>query len=163
MVKQFDDSKVGAVGAKSLYPDGTIQHAGVMLEEKRLAVHALRTWKDDARVNLNKPCEWNAVTGAFLMTRRNLLEKVGEFDEDNFPIAYNDIDYCLKLRDLGCRILCVNDARLYHYESASRKSDTLAQIFNRKRYRQFLTEQDCMRKKWKKEIEHDPYYNCEFV
>jgi GT2 family glycosyltransferase len=162
MLKCLDDEKVGAVGAKLLYPNGTIQHAGVMLEEKRLAIHAFRTWKEE-NFDFYEPREWSAVTAACMMTRRDLFNSSGGFDEENLPIAYNDVDYCLKLRELGYKIVCTPFAKLHHYESASRKSDVLAKIFNRKRYKQFLSEQEFMRKKWKNELTNDSFYNEKYI
>jgi GT2 family glycosyltransferase len=162
MVKCFEDEKVGAIGAKLLYPDGTIQHAGVMIEEKRLAIHAFRTWKEQD-VKFDEPREWSAVTAACMMTRKDLFLRVGGFDEKNLSIAYNDVDFCLKLRELGYKIICTPHAKLYHYESASRKSDIFAKIFNRKRYKEFLCEQGYVRKKWSEEIKNDKFYDSENV
>jgi GT2 family glycosyltransferase len=173
MLKCFEDEKVGAVGVKLLYPNGTIQHAGVMLEEKRLAVHAFRTWKEDD-VKFEQPREWSAVTAACMMTRKALFLSVGGFDEENLPIAYNDVDYCLGLRKLGYKILCVTDAKLFHYESASRKSDVkivykvlkfvkFLKFKKIERYKKFLQEQDFMQKKWLKEISSDPFYDKKFI
>ncbi|MDD5396687.1 MAG: glycosyltransferase family 2 protein [Candidatus Moranbacteria bacterium] len=173
MLKCFEDEKVGAVGVKLLYPNGAIQHAGVMLEEKRLAIHAFRTWKEE-EIKFDEPREWGAVTAACMMTRKDLFEKIGGFDEKNLPIAYNDVDYCLKLRDLGHKIICTPHAKLYHHESASRKSDVkniyklLAPIkflkFRKlERYRKFLQEQKYMRKRWGSEIANDPFYDEKFI
>lgn len=163
MLKCFEDEKVGAVGARLLYPNETIQHNGVMLEKERLAIHAFRMWKEE-NVLINEDASgWSAVTAACMMTRKDLFLERDGFDEKNLPIAYNDVDYCLRLRESGYKILCAQNAKLYHYESASRKSDVLAKIFNRKRYKQFLFEQEYMRKKWKKEIESDPFYDKKYV
>lgn len=162
MLECFEDEKVGAVGAKLLYPDGTIQHAGVMLEEKRLAIHAFRTWKE-IDVEFDVPREWSAVTAACMMTRKELFEKVGGFDEENLPIAYNDVDFCLKLRKFGFKVLCTPHAKLFHHESASRKSDIFARIINRKRYCKFLEEQNYLRKAWTREIVEDPFYDKNFI
>lgn len=173
MLECFIDENIGVVGAKLLYPDDTIQHIGVMLEEKRLAIHAFRTWKEDA-VKVADKKEWKAVTGACLMTKKDLFLKLGGFDEQNLPIAYNDVDYCLRAGELGYKVICVSNIKLYHYESASRKSDV--KVFYKflkfirflkfkkiERYRQFLQEQEFMRKKWSKEISNDPFYNPEFI
>jgi GT2 family glycosyltransferase len=173
MLKCFEDKTVGAVGAKLLYPNGTIQHAGVMLEEKRLAIHAFRTWNEQ-EIDFDKPEEWSAITAACMMTRKELFHEIGGFNEINLPIAYNDVDYCLRLREKGYKILCTPRAKLYHYESASRKSDVniiykvLRSIkflkFKRlERYRQFLREQEYMRKKWGEEIANDPFYKKEYI
>jgi GT2 family glycosyltransferase len=164
MLKKFEDPKVGAVGAKLLYSNGTIQHVGVILEEKRLAIHAFRTWKE-RDVELDDSREWSAVTAACMMTRKNVFEELGGFDEQNLPIAYNDVDYCLRLRERGYRIIIASKARLYHFESASRKNDAsiFAKIFKCKRYKQFLAEQNYMRKRWSKEITSDLFYNKNYI
>lgn len=162
MLKCFKDKEVGAVGAKLLYPDNTIQHMGVMLEEKRLAIHAFRTWKE-SDVEVGQIKEWSAVTAACMLTRKNLFLEVGGFDEKNLPIAYNDVDYCLRLREKGYKVVVTSGAKLYHFESASRKSDVLAKIFNRKRYDKFLEEQKYMRQRWCKEIAKDPFYDMKYI
>lgn len=150
MLKQFENPEVGAVGAKLLYPDGTIQHAGVKVGEN-IATHQFLGMNEMDLKENDIVREVDAVTGACMMTRRDLFLKVGGFDEKNLPIAYNDIDYCLKLRERGFKILWTPEAKLFHYESASRKSDmnVFAILFNRKRYKQFQGEQEYMRKRWK--------------
>lgn len=158
MLNCLESEQVGAVGAELFYPDNTIQHAGVMLERERLAIHAFRKWKEND-IGPDNPREWMAVTAACMLTKKELFLKIGGFDEINLAIAYNDIDYCLKIRKLGYKIICVPNAKLYHHESASRKSDIFAKFFNRKRYKQFIAEQDYMREKWSKEIANDPFYN----
>ncbi len=162
MLRCFEDEKAGVVGARLLYSDGTIQHCGVMLEEKRLAIHAFRMWKEaDVRVGARQ--EWKAVTGACMMTRKALFLRLGGFDEENLPIAYNDVDYCLRVGELGIKTICVSSIKLYHYESVSRKSDVLARFFNRKRYLKFIKEQEYMRKRWSREISQDEFYDKTFI
>lgn len=145
------DKKIGAVGAKLLYPNNTIQHCGVLLDKKNLAIHKYRAVKD-SDVKLEDVEEFAAVTGACMLTRKSLFLETGGFDELNFPIAYNDVDYCLRIGKMGYKIVCVSSAKLYHYESASRKSDVWAKIFNRKRYKKFIKEQTCFRDKWEDEL-----------
>ncbi len=149
MLKKFDDAKVGAVGAKLLYPDGTIQHAGVAVG-KNIAVHQFLGMKEaDLREN-DVVRQVGAVTGACMMTRRDLFLELGGFDEKNLPIAYNDVDYCLRVREGEFKIMWTPEARLFHYESASRKSDisVFTKIFKRKRYKEFQNEQAYMRQRW---------------
>ncbi len=155
---------VGAVEAKLLYPDGTIQHCGIMLEKERLAIHPFRTWPEE-KVDFKKPREWSAVTAACMLTKRDLFLNMGGFDEKNLPIAYNDVDYCLRLREAGYKIVCTPNVKIYHYESATRKSDVniFAKIFRRKRYKQFLAEQHYLCQKWAKQIANDPFYNKNFI
>lgn len=173
MLECFENEKVGVVGAKLLYSNGTIQHAGVMLEEKRLAIHAFRTWKEE-KADFENPKEWSAVTAACMMTKKDLFLELGGFDETNLPIAYNDVDYCLRVREKGYKVLCTPHAKLYHFESASRKADANATYeilksikflkFKRlERYRRFLAEQEYLRKKWTKEIASDPFYKEEYI
>lgn len=162
MLKCFNGENVGVVGAKLLYSNGTIQHCGVMLEEKRMAIHAFRTWKEED-VKVGDVKEWNAVTGACLMTKKELFLELGGLDEDNLPIAYNDIDYCLKVRELGFKVVCVSSVKLYHYESVSRKSDILARFFNRKRYNRFIEEREYIKRKWKEKIRKDSFYETSFI
>ncbi|MHB1601868.1 MAG: glycosyltransferase family 2 protein, partial [bacterium] len=110
--------EVGAVGAKLLYPDDTIQHAGIIIGGEGIATHAYYHFdKDDAsyfgRANLLQNC--SAVTGACMAIRREVYEKVGGMDE-NLPINYNDIDICIKAMQLGYYNVYTPYAMLYHYE-----------------------------------------------
>lgn len=157
---------VGAVGARLLYPDDTIQHAGVMLGPN-LAVHAFSGFSQDDPLFVehgSKVREWSAVTAACMMTRRDVFLEMGGFDEVNFPIAYNDVDYCLRLRkERGLKTMWSPDATLYHYESATRGSDILAPFLNQKRRNGFRRERDSFRKKWAQEIDTDPFYDARFL
>jgi len=146
-VLQFPDA--GAAGAKLLYPDDTVQHAGVILGLGGLANHAFyrtghgrRTYFNQADVIRN----YSAVTGACMMVRRETFEELGGFDEENLPVAYNDIDSCLRLRERGYLVLYTPFAILYHHEAVSRG------------YRED-PEAYYMAKRWKDVIEEDPYYN----
>ena len=114
---------VGAVGACLLYPNGTIQHAGIVLGMTGLAGHVFRTATLHAETlggRPDLPREVTAVTGACLAVRRSVFEEGGGFDEENLPISYNDVDFCLKLRARGLRNLYTPFARLVHHESVSR-------------------------------------------
>jgi O-antigen biosynthesis protein len=158
MLKLFEDEKVGAVGAKLLYPNGKIQHIGVEIHPEHGPIHTARM-QDENSVDFESPRECVAVTGACLMTRKRLFLEAGGFDEVNLSIAYNDIDYCFKLRKLGYKIICTPDAKLFHHESASRgldiknsykvlKSIKFLKFKGLQRYRQFLKEQEYLREKW---------------
>lgn len=115
------DETVGGVGARLLYADGRLQHAGIIPALGAIAhAWAMRpgnaaTYQDWALVQR----EWSAVTGALFATRRSLMEEVGGFDEI-FTLEYNDIDLCLRLRALGYRIVCTPEAEMIHAEKASR-------------------------------------------
>lgn len=113
---------VGTVGALLLYPDGTIQHSGVVLGMNRAADHAYRYLKPDHVVHRGRSqllTGWGAVTGACLMMRRELLERVGGLDE-GLPVEFNDVDLCLRLGQLGYRHMISPEAVLVHHESQSR-------------------------------------------
>ncbi|MCM1025744.1 MAG: glycosyltransferase family 2 protein [Roseburia sp.] len=161
MYAQRED--VGAVGAKLYYEDRTIQHAGVVigLGAHRTAGH---THYKQHRQNLGymgRLCyaqNVTAVTGACLMVKKSLYEAVGGLDEE-FAVALNDVDFCLKLRERGLLNIFTPFAELYHYESASRGSD-INGGGNAERYDR---ESGKFREKWKKQLEAgDPYYNRNF-
>lgn len=151
---------VGAVGAKLLYGDDTVQHAGVVVGFGNYAGHVnTGIGRDDygymvrARIN----CNYSAVTAACMMTRKSLFEKVGGFDEQ-FVVACNDVDYCLKLRELGKMIVFNAFSEWYHYESKSRGYEDTEEKLKR-----FEGEIDKFQVKWKKILEEgDPFYNRNF-
>lgn len=122
MVSQALRSSVGCVGANLLYPDGTLQHGGVVIGCHRGADHAYRGLPLSHAVHRGRSgllTGWGAVTGACLMLRRELLERCGGFDE-GLPVEFNDVDLCLKLQTLGYRHVIPADAVLIHHESQSR-------------------------------------------
>ena len=113
---------VGAVGALLHYPDGTLQHAGVVVGMHGGADHAYRHLLPNHGVHRGRSrclSGWGAVTGACLMVRRELFERVGGFDEA-LPVEFNDIDFCLRLGQLGYRHVIPPEAVLVHHESQSR-------------------------------------------
>lgn len=115
---------IGAVGGKLLYEDGRLQHAGVMFEHG-LPGHDYRGFGGDFRgyANGNRIARNSlAVTGACLMTKRELFEEVGGLSA-TFPVNYNDIDYCLKLYSRGQRIVYDPDLVMFHFESSSRSTE----------------------------------------
>jgi GT2 family glycosyltransferase len=115
---------VGAVGARLLFRDGRVQHAGVVTEfYSGMAGHAFRLMPGSEGGYLDHalvPRNYSAVTAACLLMRRDLFLKVGGFDEKRFAVAYNDVDLCLRLRDRGYRCVYAPRAELYHYEGATR-------------------------------------------
>jgi GT2 family glycosyltransferase len=110
---------------------------------------------------LNVTKNYSAVTAACLLTKRQLFNELGGFDEKNLGVAYNDVDYCLRLRERGFLITYTPYAKLYHYESLSRGFDNEDDIKKKdpKKYQRIISERKYMLEKWKKVIKNDPYYN----
>ena len=152
---------VGAVGAKLYYPDDTIQHAGVLMGINGSAGHSHKSYPRRAVGDLYRLIttqDYMAVTGACLMTKTALYREAGGLDEDKFAVAYNDVDYCLKLWEKGLLNVYTPCAEAYHYESKSRGLDTLSE--NAKRYER---EKANFYAKYQRYIDnYDPYYNPHF-
>ncbi len=158
MVGEAMRPDIGCVGAKLLYGDGTVQHAGVMLQSGPLAMHVCRTdGATDTGLDgrLAGTRDYLAVTGACLAVRRAVFEQVGGFDGEHLPVAYNDIDLCLKVNDAGYRNICTPFASLLHLESASRGHDHVSEEKRQRAAR----EQAHASTKWIDRFEHDPYHN----
>ena len=122
MVEQVQQPDVGAVGARLLYPDGTLQHAGTVIGKGGAASHLLRglpAAEPGYLAQTYLPRECTAVTGACLMVRREIHDLVGGFDE-SLAVDMNDVDYCLKIWKRGYRIVYTPRAELIHHESPSR-------------------------------------------
>ncbi|HEY7212102.1 MAG TPA: glycosyltransferase family 2 protein, partial [Bryobacteraceae bacterium] len=144
---------VGAVGAKLLYPDGRIQHAGVVMGLYDNCGHAFKGLDGASSHYFDFPDvirNVSAVTGACLMTRAEVFWKVGGFDETQFAVAFNDIDLCLKIGSAGHKVLYTPHALLYHHEAFSKTSKDLVP---------HPQEVEAMRLKWEAVIDADPYYN----
>ncbi len=161
MVSHAIRSDVGAVGAKLYYPNDVIQHAGVILGGGA-AIHPVATHmfhglaRDDAgylgRAMMTQSL--SAVTAACLAVTKKKYEEVDGLDETNLTVAFNDVDFCLKLREKGYRNIWTPYAELYHHESATRGAeDTPAKMERAAREVAF------MRKRWKEWLGNDPYYN----
>lgn len=148
---------VGIVGAKLLYEDDTVQHAGVIMGLGSLAGHAfVNNAKDDGgyQSRANIPQNLSAVTAACLLTRRSVYEEVGGLEED-LQVAFNDVDYCMKVRDKNYLVVYNPYALLHHYESKSRGYED-----TREKIERFEKEATYLNRKWEKIIrEGDPYYN----
>jgi glycosyltransferase involved in cell wall biosynthesis len=149
--------EVGAVGAKLLYPDDTIQHAGVILGVGGVAGHGFKRLTKNTNVQFNRanlPHYVSAVTAAFLCIRREVYNEVGGLDGENLRIAFNDIDFCLKVGERGYHNLYLPEIVLRHYESYSRgMEDTL------EKQARFAKEVRFMRDKWGSLLDNDPYYS----
>jgi GT2 family glycosyltransferase len=148
--------EVGAVGAKLLYPDGRVQHAGVVMGPNGSMDHLLRFAGGDdhgycGQLALTRAL--SAVTGACLVLRRAVFEEVGGLDEQ-LAVTFNDIDLCLRLRDHGYRIVWTPAAQLFHLESATRGSDMEGE-----KQARALREWTFMQHRWGSVLDIDPYQN----
>lgn len=157
MVSHALRPEVGAVGAKLYYPDGSIQHAGVVLGIHGVAEHAFRYWPRDTsgyhgRAQLVQ--DVSAVTAACLVMRKAVFYEVGGMNESDLPIAFNDIDFCIRIMQLGYRIVWTPYAELYHLEAATRGPDD-----SPPRRVQFEQEARYIRQRWHHQLFHDPFYN----
>ena len=157
MVSFLKRDDVGAVGARLLYKDNTYQHAGVVIGIGGIADHLFKGINIYDHTYMNRAeivSDYNAVTAAALMTKREIFDKVSGFDE-NLAVAFNDIDFCLKIRELNKLIVYNPYSSFYHYESKSRGlEDTKEKVMR------FNREFAIFVKKWEKKlISLDEYYN----
>jgi GT2 family glycosyltransferase len=118
--------EIGCVGAKLYYDDETIQHAGVIVGLGGVAGHSHKYFHRNspgyfARLKLVQ--NLSAVTAACLLVRKSIYQEVGGLEEDNLRVAFNDVDFCLKVREAGYRNLWTPYAELYHFESKSRGAE----------------------------------------
>lgn len=153
MVELAARSDVGAVGAKLLYPDGRIQHAGVVMGLFENCGHAFKGLAGDQQHYFDLPDvirNVSAATGACLMTRAEVFREVGGFDEQVFAVAFNDIDLCLRIGQKGYRILYTPHALLHHHEAFSKTPADLVP---------HPEEVRAMQEKWKAVIVADPFYS----
>jgi glycosyltransferase involved in cell wall biosynthesis len=148
---------VGAVGAKLIYPNKTIQHAGVVLGIGGVGGHIHK------RMNISNfgyfgrtilTQDLSAVTAACMLIKKSVFVEAGGFDEENLSVAFNDVDLCLKIREKGYRIVFTPFAQLFHHESVSRGDD-----YHPVRIARFNQENEFMKKKWGKLLRYDPAYN----
>jgi GT2 family glycosyltransferase len=122
MLEYSQQPGVGAVGAKLYFPNDAVQHAGVIIPPVGSPAHVYHAFppKRQAGIaDLGVVRNYSAVTGACLMTRAEVFADLGGFDV-GFPVNYNDVDYCLKVRERGLRVVFTPYAELYHFESLSR-------------------------------------------
>ncbi len=154
------DPGVGAVGAKLLYPNGTVQHAGVVLGVGGVADHAFRGLPGEAPGYIAHAIatrEVAAVTAACMLVRREAFEAAGGFDEAELTVAFNDVDLCMKIRAAGYRIIYAADAVCEHRESLSRGDD-----FDDSKVARFMFENEAMLSRWGRELAADPFYSPHF-
>lgn len=156
MVSHALRAEIGVVGAMLYYPDDTIQHAGVILGIGGVAGHCYvgmpRGWPGDKhRGGLAQSL--SAVTAACAVVRKSVFDQVGGLDE-RLEVAFNDVDFCLRVREAGYRNLWTPFAELYHHESASRGYETTPEKIAR-----FKREESFMKERWGESLVNDPYYN----
>lgn len=148
---------IGAVGAKLLYMDDSIQHAGVILGIGGVAGHSHKyyTIADQGYFSRLKLVQnYSAVTAACMVLRKELFQILGGLDEHNLKIAFNDVDFCIKIRELGYRNLWTPFALLYHHESISRGVENTPE-----KQARFMSESKFMKEKWGDKLKVDPLYN----
>lgn len=157
MMRQAVRSEVGAVGAKLLYEDGSLQHAGVVVGMGEAAGHAHRHLPAGQPGYFGQPHVAQfvtAVTAACLLVDRKKYEVVGGLDEERFAIAYNDVDLCLKLREAGWQNIYTPHAVLYHHESKSRGSD-----LSPKHRQRYMRELHALQERWQTKTFVDPLHS----
>jgi O-antigen biosynthesis protein len=149
--------EVGAVGAKLYYADGRLQHGGVILGISGGAGHQHRYCAGDShgyfdrlKVTHNLSC----VTAACLAVRRDVYNEIGGFEEKHLAVAYNDVDFCIRIREAGYKIIWTPYAELYHYECQSRGYDTTPEKEMRA-----AAEVKYIRTKWGRILDNDPFHN----
>ena len=162
MLSYCQREDVGIVGAKLLYPNEKIQHAGVIIGmgPSHTAGHIFYNFPGDQFVYAGRTQttqDLSAVTAACMMTKKSLYEELGGMDED-FQVAFNDIDFCLRMREIGKLVVFQAYAELYHHESLTRGYENRPE--NRKR---FKDETRRFKSRWKEILRKgDPYYNPNF-
>lgn len=150
MLEHSARKEVGAVGAKLIFPNDTIQHAGTVLGLGGVAGHSHKHFPADSNGYfgaLNTIRNYSAVTAACLMTKKKVFEEVDGFDEIHLSVAFNDVDLCLKIREKGYLVIYTPFSALYHFESKSRGYDLNPD------------EIMYMKNRWGKILFSDPYYN----
>jgi len=156
MVEQAQRPAIGAVGGLLLYPDGSIQHAGIVTGLGGVAAHSHRGFPGDSPGYVGALLtisNFSAITGACLMVRRAVWDEVGGLDEE-FAVAYNDVDFGLRVCEAGYRNVFLPHVKLYHFESKSRGLETTPEKIHR-----FDKEKQLMRERWKTDSATDPCYN----
>lgn len=163
MVAHAMRPEVGVVGARLLYPDGSVQHAGIVLqpgshsEHPVLAQHVLRGAPGNADGYLHAMRtvrNYQAVTGAIIASRRTVFHEIGGFDEVCLPVEYNDVDYCLRARLMGLRVISLPTDGIVHRESATRGSDATPEVL-----RMRVASMRLIAERWREAVEQDPFCN----
>jgi GT2 family glycosyltransferase len=148
---------VGAVGARLWYPDNTLQHGGVVLGLDGIAGHAQKRLRRGAYGYFSRACltqDYSAVTAACLVIRKSIYEEVGGLNEIDLAVAFNDVDFCLRVREAGYRNVWTPFAEMYHLESATRGIEDTPE-----KQQRFSNEVQYMKQRWGEQLLNDPAYN----
>jgi GT2 family glycosyltransferase len=148
---------VGAVGARLWFPNRTLQHAGVILGVGGVAAHSHRGMPAGREGYAGRAAliqTFSAVTAACLVIRKTLYQQVGGLDEIHLKESFNDIDFCLRLREAGLRTVWTPYAELFHHESATRSKNVSPQ-----KREQFQQEAAYMHQRWGELLQNDPAYS----
>ena len=152
--------EVGITGGKLLYPDGAIQHAGVVMGLRGPASHPFNSCEPANGEYMNRlhvDQNYSVVTAACLLIRKSVYEQVGGMDEDNFTVSYNDVDLCLKVREAGYLTVWTPHSVVIHIGNVSQNN--VDKTKQQQKILRLRGEQDVMYKKWRPIITHDPAYN----
>ena len=162
MIGYSQQKQIGAVGGRLYYEDKTIQHAGIIVGLSGIAGNMLVNLPYGEKAYFGRESATRnvaAVTGACLLCRRELYEEVGYMDEEQFKVAFNDVDFCLKLLEKGYRNVYIPYVELYHYESKTRGYE-----YSKEKEERFNREAENFKNKWKEFLDKgDPYYNVNFT
>ena len=161
MVRHALRPEIGIVGARLLYPEGTVQHAGVIMGLRGPADHPCLGLKADEpgymfRAQLTQ--NFSAVTAACMLVRKSVYQEVGGLNEREFAVSYNDVDFCLRVGETGRRIVWTPLATVLHEGSASQKA-SIENISKANKELRFTAEQSVMYERWPTVIANDPAYN----
>lgn len=157
LAAELDDADVGAAGCLLSFPDGYVQHGGVTLGAGTVARHSfhfLHPQSGEDQGLLHERREISAVTAACLLTRKTLWARLGGMDEHNLTVAFNDVDYCVKVRQAGRKIIWTPDSAMLHRESVSRGADNTPE-----KLRRFAREEQTVYERWGNILQNDPYHN----
>ncbi len=157
MMEQAQRDSIGIAGAKLLYPNNTVQHAGVVIGLSGLVDHVFVGIPRDGKTYqnyLHRVINYSALTAACFMVSRDKFNQVKGFDE-RFAVEYNDVDFCLRLKEAGYNHVYLPHVELYHHESISRGHP----FSNKASYERHLREFALMQNTWQKYVNNDPCYN----
>lgn len=148
---------IGAVGARLWYPNNTLQHGGVILGLGGVAGHAHKNLAQLYKGHMGRASllqSFSAVTAACLVIQKDIYEEVGGLNEKDLQVAFNDVDFCLRVKEAGYRNIWTPYAELYHYESATRGYEDTPEKLKR-----FQSEVQYMQKRWGETLMNDPAYS----